>query len=257
MVSVIKGIGLWAIQRLYAKRPEPVDDGTPIISTTFIEKDRAAMEHDLEHLADTAQEEAIYLFDIDRKYWFNIRLVEGLVEEDTESRYSASAAGLGIHFDLFGRNLSHYHTHPSFVIDNSLEDFEADRDSWSGYSQLGKSDKRIYDEWFRKISWIGHTFPSVGDIRAFVRMTNDSPDCNIDFRVISPIGMAVIELEGKNLRQQKVRDSYRGVLRYLVRKDRRLYSGMELPEAMDFAVAKINERMEGTLTLTMHYRPTE
>ena len=145
-----------------------------------IHKNKEAGESDLERLALEEEKEGAWLFSEDNQTWYNLRRGSWMDKDMLEGVMMASSSQLR----LFGRYLTIYHTHTLPTIKKNF-DMKLN-DSRSPLSDALLYAKRTGD--MRALYWFQSLAVSTEDVEADLTNLTNNPDCNLDFRIITPFG---------------------------------------------------------------------
>jgi len=148
-------------------------------------------------------------------------------------------------YQRFGKELSHYHIHPSYAWKELLK---------REIKRIEEKNKRPIDDFeSNSICSLNATissFPSISDIDSFSYILRRNNTCEIDFKIVSPFGILTTTL----LNHKRAFRRYKQRFNKLCTEPLvDLHYYVNPFSVISSAIIEINKSMDGILNLSMEY----
>lgn len=195
-----------------------LEEGTPLYLSDepyHVTRTCADGESDLELLASSdVQEEGGWMFSHDQSVWYNLRIGTSLEREDDRIT-EVSAEFSIISPSSVGERVTIYHIHPRLCVDEHFHDLWKEPTVESHISQVFPSE---YVEEQKRICQAQCGFmaalPTPDDIEAFQLIQSIYGDCEVDYKIVSQLGITTITLDTEHPDFEHAVDEYAGFKEY-------------------------------------------
>jgi len=215
-----------------------------------IKKDKKQGERELSDLVNSANMEGVWAYSHDDSYWYNVGYETFRTDQTVEQASSLGVRTYSGDFSQFGSRLTHYHIHP-LCMEEEIRDSLISLGRRQGVSgnELEKLEK-----FARTLAAVRASVPMDDDVETYVKHLSDSPNCQIDFKIVSPHGTMNVTIDPTKDALSNILQQYRIAFKnILLERPVELYSNTDFNLAINSAVNNFNQQMNGSLTLSMEY----
>ena len=209
-----------------------------------IRKSREKGELDLLELADKSKKEGAWAFLHDRTCWHNITIGHKVLENDR-----LSVATDVKDYSIYGRRVTHYHTHPYCVEERYRQCFESLAKLMRNYEQQGlefmKTASALMNCFPSALSLAWGAEPNNNDVGMSVYAMKNSQGCELDFAVVSASGVMRYNIHDMQIAEFQYADAHDHIIS---RRARHIRKRNGKSEVIAEVVDSMNCRLEDIMT---------
>ncbi len=192
-----------------------LEEGTPLYLSDdpyYATRSKSEGEADLERLANSPiKEEGGWFFSHYDEEWYNLRTSSQVVAGEEGDEHGIEATLLAISAQEAGHKVTLYHIHPQCGIDEYINDFK--RHLAKPKVKQFMRERDISEQESRRLCKAQSAFmvamPSEADLDSFAYYMNlTGTSCELDFKIISPLGVTTVFVNPWHPELRKAIDSF-------------------------------------------------